>query len=307
MNIHESGYNSIMTPNKPNEEMIESLAEIAENHRDLIENLQDARRQRCFPPPIRRLARAIGRQSLGLLFPHFAERIDCDALAIEEELHHLIQTIQQFQTTIEPAYPQQNLNAGEEFVHKLSTIHQELTVDAQAIFYGDPAANSIDEVILTYPGFLAIAVYRISHRLLEVGIPLLPRMVSEWAHSETGVDIHPGAIIGSKFFIDHGTGTVIGETCVIGNGVKLYQGVTLGAVAVSKVLSGAKRHPTIEDDVVVYANATILGGDTVIGHDSVIGGNAWVTSSVPPFSIVNRQSDVRARSTAPDESIEWHI
>ena len=281
----------------------------AEQHLDydLVESLRKSRQQRCFPPQTRRLSRNVARQTLGLLFPHFAERLDCDAQAIEEELTHLIRLIHDFQKTIEPAYSSQNYNLGQQFVKKLGDVHEELVLDAEAIFYGDPAAQSLDEVILTYPGFLAIATYRIAHELLKLGIPLLPRMIAEWAHGETGVDIHPGAKIGKKFFIDHGTGTVIGETSIIGHNVKIYQGVTLGALAVAKGLSGAKRHPTLEDHVVVYANATILGGDTIIGHDSIIGGNAWVTGQVPPFSIVNRQTDIRPRVSEDSNQLEWHI
>ena len=153
-------------------------------------------------------------------------------------------------------------------------------LDAIAAFNGDPAAKSNDEVIVSYPGLQAIIVYRIAHFLHECGVPVIPRIMSEHIHSRTGIDIHPGAKIGESFFIDHGTGVVIGETCIIGNNVKIYQGVTLGALSVKKSLQNKKRHPTIEDDVTIYANATILGGETVIGKGSVIGGNSWITESV---------------------------
>src|SRR5690606_33083175 len=156
--------------------------------------------------------------------------------------------------------------------------------DAEAAYQGDPAAQSLEEVIISYPGFFAVASHRIAHALLKLDIPLLPRLMAEYAHERTGIDIHPGAHIGESLFIDHGTGVVIGETTIIGKNVKVYQGVTLGALSVKKRLQNIKRHPTIEDDVVIYANSTILGGETVVGSGSVIGGNVWLTRSVPPQS-----------------------
>ena len=174
----------------------------------------------------------------------------------------------------------------------LPDIYEQLKGDA--IFYidSDPAASSIREVQVTYPGFFAIMVYRIAHQLWLRKVPLLPRILSELAHSKTGIDIHPAAVIGNPFMIDHGTGIVIGETTVIGNYVKVYQGVTLGALSVSVDKAHTKRHPTIEDNVVIYSGATILGGDTVIGHDSVIGGNVWLTSSIEPFTKVFHKSQI---------------
>ena len=186
------------------------------------------------------------------------------------------------------------------FFQVLPEIHRQLMVDATAIERGDPAAESVDEVILAYPGFLAIAAHRIGHRFYELRVPLLPRVLTEWAHERTGIDIHPGATLGHPVVIDHGTGIVIGETAVLGNNVKLYQGVTLGALSVTKSLASTKRHPTIGSDVVIYANATILGGDTVIGEGSVIGGNTWITSSVPPNSIVYQRSEVHVRQGRAD-------
>jgi serine O-acetyltransferase len=177
----------------------------------------------------------------------------------------------------------------------LPGIHDRLEQDARAITEGDPAAESHDEVISAYPGFLAIAIHRIAHELCGLGVPILPRLLAEVAHTRTGIDIHPGATIGGSFCIDHGTGIVIGETAVIGNDVKLYQGVTLGALSVAKSAAGMKRHPTIEDRVVIYANATVLGGDTVVGHDSVVGGNVFLTASLPPDSVVYQTSQVRVR------------
>jgi len=186
------------------------------------------------------------------------------------------------------------------FFGSLPEIHRQLMIDATAIERGDPAAESVDEVILAYPGFLAIAVYRIAYRFSELGVPILPRVLTEWAHERTGIDIHPGATLGHPVVIDHGTGIVVGETAIIGNNVKLYQGVTLGALSVTKSLASTKRHPTIEDDVVIYANATILGGETVIGRGSVIGGNVWLTSSIPPDSIVYQRSEVHVRQGRAD-------
>lgn len=178
------------------------------------------------------------------------------------------------------------------FFKALPEIREKLIKDARAALAGDPAAESMEEVILSYPGIEAMAVYRIAHVLHNYKIPLIPRMMSEYAHSKTGIDIHPGAQIGEHFFIDHGTGVVIGETSVIGDYVKIYQGVTLGALSVKKEEANVKRHPTIEDNVTIYAGATILGGDTVIGENSIIGGNVWVIKSIPPRSrIYNKPLD----------------
>jgi serine O-acetyltransferase len=168
----------------------------------------------------------------------------------------------------------------------IPSIRKILATDVLAVYEGDPAAKSHDEIIFSYPGIFAITVFRVAHKLFELQVPLLPRIMTEHAHSLTGIDIHPGADIGERFVIDHGTGVVIGETTVIGKNVRIYQGVTLGALSLPKDagerLRGKKRHPTIEDDVIVYSGATILGGDTVIGKRSVIGGNVWITKSVPP-------------------------
>lgn len=186
------------------------------------------------------------------------------------------------------------LNASEEaerFVNRLPDIKSALLKDAEALYEGDPAATSVAEVILSYPGFLAIAVYRIAHELYVRKIPILPRIMTEYAHEKTGIDIHAGATIGEYFFIDHGTGIVIGETTTIGNRVKIYQGVTLGAKSFEldengNPVKGIKRHPNIGNNVIIYANATILGGSTKIGDGSVIGGNVWLTHSVEPNSTV---------------------
>ena len=181
------------------------------------------------------------------------------------------------------------------FTGLLPEVKEKLEADAKFILENDPAATCLDEVIMTYPGFYAILVYRLANSLQKLKIPLIPRIMTEYAHSVTGVDIHPGATIGNKYFIDHGTGIVVGETSVIGDRVKIYQGVTIGALSVNKHKAAAKRHPTIEDDVIIYAGSTILGGETTIGHDSIIGGNVWLTKSIPPYSLVQHESKVNIR------------
>jgi serine O-acetyltransferase len=178
------------------------------------------------------------------------------------------------------------------FLRRLPDIRKLLLRDVQAAFDGDPAASNLDEVVLAYPGLLAVSVYRIAHALYDLGVPMMARIMTEWAHSKTGCDIHPGAKIGAAFFIDHATGVVIGETTEIGEGVKLYQGVTLGALsfprdAMGQIIRGKKRHPTVESGSTLYANATVLGGQTVVGADSVIGGSVFLTRSVPPRSRVS--------------------
>ncbi|WP_179020965.1 serine O-acetyltransferase EpsC [Winogradskyella forsetii] len=180
-----------------------------------------------------------------------------------------------------------------QFKIQLKTLQPILHLDAKAAYDNDPAAKSLKEVYLAYPGFYAITMYRISHILWQLDIPVLPRMISEYAHGVTGADIHPGAEIGNSFFIDHATGVVIGETSIIHDNVILYQGVTLGGITVEKALKGIKRHPTILDHVTIYANATILGGDVVIGEHSTIGANVWITKSIPKNSIVTYKSDIK--------------
>ncbi|MCX2432247.1 MULTISPECIES: serine acetyltransferase [unclassified Pedobacter] len=182
------------------------------------------------------------------------------------------------------------------FFAQLPVLYQTLHTDISAIYKGDPAAVSEFEVIRTYPGFYAICLYRIAHALHVLGLRLIPRILTEHAHSKTGIDIHPAAEIGEYFYIDHGTGIVIGETTVIGEHVKLYQGVTLGAMSVKKVFAGSSRHPKVEDRVVIYSGATILGGDTTIGHDSIIGGNVWLTESVNPYSLVYHSPTITIRN-----------
>lgn len=183
----------------------------------------------------------------------------------------------------------------DDFLSKLPEILENLHLDAKELYNHDPASNSIEEVYLAYPGFFAIAIYRFSHELFLLETPVIPRLMSEYAHSKTGTDIHPGATIGKSFFIDHATGTVIGETCVIKDFVKIYQGVTLGALQVDKSLKNIKRHPTVENNVTIYANATILGGNTIIGENCTIGGNVWITESIPKNSIVYHTPETKLK------------
>jgi len=194
------------------------------------------------------------------------------------------------------------------FFLALPDIYDKLILDAESILEFDPATESLEEILLSYPGFFATYAYRISHQLWIQKVKTLPRVISEYAHSRTGIDIHPGAVIGDHFFIDHGTGIVIGETTVIGNHVKLYQGVTLGALNVSKDKANEKRHPNIEDHVIIYSGATILGGDTTIGRDSVIGGNVWITQNVPSSSLVYNKSEIKIKDNGPlPESLTFVI
>lgn len=234
--------------------------------------------------------------SFGTLFPHF-----CGAsVSTPADLQPLVEsTARALHAVCAPVVPDlaQRNPIVDDFLAHLPAFHSTLKEDAVAIYNGDPAAHSIDEVILSYPGFFAIAVYRLAHWLRLRGVPLVPRLMTELAHARTGIDIHPGATIGRSFVIDHGTGIVIGETTHILDNVKLYQGVTLGALSVDKALSNTKRHPTIESNVVIYANATILGGDTTIGSGSVIGGNVWLTTSVPAGSRVYHRAEVTVKST----------
>jgi serine O-acetyltransferase len=194
-----------------------------------------------------------------------------------------------------------------EFLRRIPDVRRMLALDAQAAYDGDPAAKSIDEVIYCYPGFYAVVVYRLAHELLALGVPLMPRIMTEHAHSITGTDIHPGARIGKRFFIDHATGVVIGETTIIGDNVKVYQGVTLGAKSFPKdergrVIKGLQRHPTIEDNVTIYPNATILGGQTVIGRGATVGGNTYVMESIPPGHLVTQENPKLQVSRKKDRS-----
>jgi len=233
-------------------------------------------------------------QLMRLLFPVTQ---DCQSAShdVEETYQRLQEQLLCLLAPLANALPDAPATITERFFDELPTVYDQLLLDAHAITDNDPAAVGLEEVIAVYPGFYAIAVYRIARQLLQQNVPLLPRMLTEYAHGQTGIDIHPGATIGNSFFIDHGTGVVIGETCIIGANVKIYQGVTLGATYVAKSMAQKKRHPTIENNVVIYANATILGGSTVVGHDSVIGGNVWLTASVEPHSLVYHQHQTEVR------------
>ena len=246
--------------------------------------------------PSKRDMEAFIDEVLALLFPQRVEDVEASEDQVRARLTLLRTDLSRLLCAVVPRERSQEL-AGR-FTELLPGIYEHLRADADAIVAGDPAAESLDEVVVAYPGFLAIAIHRIAHGLHQLGVPILPRLLAEVAHTRTGIDIHPGATIGRSFCIDHGTGIVIGETAVIGDEVKVHQGVTLGALSVSKSAAGTKRHPTIEDRVVLYANATVLGGDTTVGHDSVIGGNVWLTTSVPPRSFVYHSSQVRVRSVS---------
>ncbi|AWO00277.1 serine acetyltransferase [Chitinophaga alhagiae] len=233
---------------------------------------------------------AFCRDLVNWLFPEHTGRVmsgaelELYAAQLEERLKDLL-------TPMEGSLPQPPAATARLFMEQVPGIYSHLTKDAEAILQGDPAATCLYEVIRAYPGFYAIAAYRVAHGLHTLGVPLLPRVITEFAHDRTGIDIHPAARIAPYFCIDHGTGVVIGETTVIGPHVKIYQGVTLGALSIDKTMAMSKRHPTIEEHVVIYAGATILGGDTVIGHHSIIGGNVWLIKSTAPHSRIYYKAD----------------
>lgn len=232
-----------------------------------------------------------------LLFPHYCGEYEYFAASeIQGKFELLKRDLRKILKLQQPSQARKMDKVSEKFFDQIPEIYRKLRLDAEAIHEGDPASESVDEVIAAYPGFFAIYTYRIAHEFYMMKIPVFPRMLTEYAHFRTGIDIHPGATIGNSFFIDHGTGIVVGETTIIGDNVKVYQGVTLGALSVAKSKKLKKRHPTIENNVVIYSNATILGGETVIGHDSIIGGNVWLTKSVQSFSIVYQKSEIDVRT-----------
>lgn len=273
------------------------------------------------------------------------QRIGCHALPTKSEVESLLDAAR---FLLFPGYfnqPAKNVDAGiaadlvnlksfedqltqllasvQDHLHAANTAHQlivqlpeiaaQLVEDLDANFMGDPSTESREEIVYGYPGFKAVTIYRLAHALLDLGVPLLPRFMTEIAHSQTGIDIHPGARIGRHFFIDHGTGVVIGETCFIGDNVKIYQGVTLGALSFAREASGelvrhVKRHPTIENNVVIYANATILGGNTVVGHNSVVGSSVWLNQSIAPHTIVTLEKPLlRYRGQSGDAVPDFQI
>jgi serine O-acetyltransferase len=277
-------------------------AQLCENSKRLFKG------RSCHPEPDQ-ISRMIRCARKVLLPNYFGSTKPEDFSSAIEELHQVMAAqIHRavFQRCIErDATPESRELAesqADAVISRLPELQELVYEDVVETYNGDPAATGYDEIILTYPGILALTVYRLAHELWQLKIPLLPRMMTEYAHRKTGIDLHPGAQIGRGIMIDHGTGIVIGETAVVGNHVKIYQGVTLGALYFPRDESGAmvrqtKRHPTVEDHVVLYANATVLGGDTVIGHHSVIGSNAWITQSVPPYSKVLYQSESIVKST----------
>ncbi|MEX0986173.1 MAG: serine O-acetyltransferase EpsC [Bacteroidales bacterium] len=231
-----------------------------------------------------------------LLFPI---KLDCkiDVNEIHLQLERCSVELRDLLWSIRNSINETPEEIADKFMEELPGTFDAMIEDAVSIARFDPASSCVEEVILAYPGFYCISVYRMAHILYKLKVPLLPRVMMEYVHGQTGIDIHPGAEIETPFFIDHGTGIVIGETAKIGKNVKVYQGVTLGALTVEKDMARTKRHPTIEDNVVIYAGSTILGGKTVIGHDTVVGGNTWITESVLPHSVVFRQHRVIVRDS----------
>lgn len=268
----------------------------------IMEELQASRKNSEFDMPGRDLAHRFVDEAMNTLFPINARRSksSCEQEALLYQLDSLLNLLL-LPVKDELVAPLEKVT--HDFMKTLPNVYSALLKDAEAIQMFDPAARSVGEVIIAYPGFFAIMVYRLSNVLYHLQVPIIPRLMSEYAHTKTGIDIHPGATIGESFFIDHGTGVVIGETAVIKNNVKIYQGVTLGALQVKKSLAKKKRHPTVEDNVIIYSNATILGGDTVIGRDSIIGGNVWLTSSVESKSIVYHTHETKIRTNLDESKI----
>lgn len=254
---------------------------MTKNNQTAIESLHKLRRTLSASLPDSTAIPGFIEATLISLFPHFSREGQIDENMLEHYVDDSASFLNRLCRSVVPDKAKR-LVIISDFIDYLPSLHATLLLDAEAIFRGDPAAKCVDEIIIAYPGFWATAVYRVANWLYQREIPIVPRMISEFAHRQTGIDIHPGAHIGKSFVIDHGTGIVVGETTIIGENVKIYQGVTLGALSVDKSLAHKRRHPTIERDVVIYANATILGGETIIGAGSVIGGNVWLTESVAP-------------------------
>lgn len=242
-------------------------------------------------PPNEKIASWV-MQVLCLMYPEKAACFSQSPEDIAQKFNLLQYDLVELLNSTKACATHDNVKKARIFFERIPELYRILNTDIEAILQGDPAANNRFEIIRSYPGFFAISFYRIAHALLDLDTAYLPRIITEWAHSSTGIDIHPAAEIGEHFCIDHGTGLVIGETCQIGNHVKLYQGVTLGALSVDKSLAGIKRHPTVEDHVIIYSGATILGGETVIGHHSIVGGNVWLTRSIPPYTTVYHRPEI---------------
>lgn len=256
--------------------------------------------------PTKLLAQKFLTDLSNLLFP-VCKEVTINPGKIEVAWEHLKLSLKELLLPVQPVLTKDANEIVNEYFKKIPSIYDQLLLDAKTIEEFDPAAYSLEEIILAYPGFQAIMTYRLAHTLYELDVPIFPRLMAEYAHTNTGIDIHPGAKIGKSFFIDHGTGIVIGETAQIGNNVKIYQGVTIGALNVKKSEAKTKRHPTIEDNVIIYSGSTILGGKTVIGHDSVIGGNVWLTKSVDPYSIIYNISEIKVRNGNVNEPINFVI
>ena len=245
----------------------------------------------CADVPSMELSRLFIENLIHALFP-IRQNCAVDEGEIAIELDRSAVKLRELLYSIRKSLDSSPSELVDDFFSRVPDAFEQLAVDAATVTKFDPAASCVEEIILCYPGFYAITVYRMAHILYEMKIPVLPRIMAEYAHELTGIDIHPGAQIASPFFIDHGTGIVIGETARIGSEVRIYQGVTLGALTVERSMANTKRHPTIEDHVVIYAGSTILGGDTVIGHHTVVGGNTWITESILPHSVVYRNHRV---------------
>jgi serine O-acetyltransferase len=264
------------------------------NKSELARRLSQYNAEYCANVPNKELSQQFIDKLIHALFPirqscavgeeEIARELDRSAMLLRELLHSIRASMDRDPELI-----------VEDFFSRIPEVFEQLTADADAVTRYDPASSCVEEIILCYPGFFAITVYRLAHILYALKVPFLPRILSEYAHQLTGIDIHPGARIASPFFIDHGTGIVIGETAKIGKEVRIFQGVTLGALTVERSMANQKRHPTIEDHVVIYAGSTILGGDTVIGHHTVVGGNTWITESILPHSVVYRNHRVEVK------------
>jgi len=264
------------------------------SNKDFASRLREFNSGYCADVPSMELSQLFIENLNHALFP-IRQNCAVDEVEISIELDRSAVKLRELLYSIRKSLDRSPSELVEDFFSRLPEIFEQLAADAEAVTKFDPAASCVEEIILCYPGFYAITVYRMAHILYELKVPVLPRIMTEYAHEKTGIDIHPGAQIASPFFIDHGTGVVIGETARIGKEVRLYQGVTLGALTVERSMANIRRHPTIEDHVVIYAGSTILGGDTVIGHHTVVGGNTWITESILPHSVVFRNHRVVVR------------
>ncbi len=256
-----------------------------------LENILQKQKQKEQVPPNNVISEWATRL-ICILYPELSESTFAITDAIDAELFQLQDELTRIMNATKACSSVNNDAISKKFFEGLPELYRVLNTDIEAIHMGDPAARTEFEVIRAYPGFYALCFYRIAHSLHELKVPIIPRILTEFAHGKTGIDIHPAATIGEYFMIDHGTGVVIGETATIGRNVKMYQGVTLGALSISKDMASKKRHPSIGDNVVIYSGATILGGDTIIGEGSVIGGNVWLTQSVPAASLVYHNPEI---------------